>query len=61
MGAITKDLYESFKMKPPAVWNSGTYSNRLFLFNNHGLVFGHTKNQLKAFSEGTNIEIIFID
>lgn len=44
-------------MKPPAAWNSNTYKNRLFYMNNHGQAFGHTKNQLKVYSEGTSLEM----
>ena len=42
-------------MKSPSQWNSATYKNRLFYCNNQGTAFGHTKSQLKVFTEGTNL------
>lgn len=39
---------------------NATNTGKLYFYNNQGVAFGQTKNQLKTFSEGSNLEVTML-
>lgn len=61
VGAIEQGLFETLRKGANLNLFNDANNGKIFFINNTANVFGNTKNSIKAFSEGSNLEMTMED